>query len=134
MAGIRHLIDTEAHKALFEALQKEFATGLEVAMQSTLIPGLVMTFSGNFGGSDGKRPINPHTGKANEEFAICDGGTYKSPTGPMMTTPDLRGRFVMGASDKYKAGARGGSETHGHTVTVKAHTLTAAQRSVGLIK
>ena len=97
MAGPRHLQDPLAHDEKFKALKEEVDEGLEEALSSMFIPGMTISFSGTFGGSDGKRPINPHTGKANEEFALCDGGTYKSPTGPMMTTPDMRGRFVLGA-------------------------------------
>ena len=127
MAIPRHLRDPLAHEENFKALKEEVDEGLEAALSSMFIPGMVVPFSGAFGGSDGKRPINPHTGKANEEFALCDGGTYKSPTGPMMSTPDMRGRFVIGAGGKYEVGDTGGSEEHEHTLSIDQHTLTLAQ-------
>jgi microcystin-dependent protein len=61
-------------------------------------------------------------------WALCDGASG---------TPDLRGRFVIGAGGAYALGATGGSATlagstssngaHSHTITVDSHTLTAAE-------
>lgn len=51
-------------------------------------------------------------------YALCNG---------TKGTPDLRDRFVICAGGKYAVGAQGGSETHGHTITVNAHTLTVGQ-------
>ena len=35
-----------------------------------------------------------NTQTAPSGWALCDGGTYKTPTGGSVTTPDLRGRFI----------------------------------------
>lgn len=124
----RHLIDPEAHKESLEALRKEYTAGLALAMQSAFIPGMIMPFSGTFGGSDGKRPVNPYTGTANEGFALCDGGTYQaSKTSPLITTPNLRDRFILGAGESFAIGAVGGTHTHNHNITVNGHTLSWAQ-------
>lgn len=65
-----------------------------------LFPGVVLPFSGTFGGSDGKRPLDSRTGKARESWALCDGTNG---------TPDLRGKFLRGKADSETAGASGGS-------------------------
>ena len=78
-----------------------------------------------FGGSDGRRAIMPGETKAREDWILCDGGS----DGKGGTVPNLRGRMIMGASDKHPAGSSGGSETHTHSMsgTVGATTLTEAQ-------
>lgn len=123
----RHFIDPAAHEALFNALKAELTASIAALPTSTLVPGMIMPFSGTLGGSDGKRPINPHTDKADEGFALCDGGTYRAPGGPLITTPNLRNRFVLGAGGDYAAGTIGGATGHTHTATVGATTLTTAQ-------
>lgn len=51
-------------------------------------------------------------------WAICDGQNG---------TPDLRGRFILGASESRTAGSKGGSETHTLTVDeLPAHTHTVS--------
>ena len=82
-------------------------------------------FGVKFGGSDGRRAIMPGESTVRENWVICDGGS----DGKGGTVPDLRGRFIMGASDEYKAGSTGGSKTHSHTVsgTVESATLTVEQ-------
>ena len=127
MSSPRHVIDPTAHEELFSALKAELTASFAAMPISVLVPGMIMPFSGTLGGSDGKRPVNPHTDKADECFALCDGGTYRAPGGPLITTPDLRGRFVLGASGTYVAGAKGGATGHAHTATVGATTLTVAQ-------
>lgn len=78
-----------------------------------------------FGGTDGRRAIMPGESTARENWVICDGGS----DGKGGTVPDLRGRFVMTASEDYPAGSTGGSKTHSHTVsgTVGATTLVESQ-------
>ena len=95
---------------------------------ASVIAGTVLAFTGELGGSDGKRPINPYTGQADEGWALCDGRTYqaKSDT-PMLPTPDLQGRFVMAADVTRPPGAIGGGESHTHGITVHGHTLTVEQ-------
>merc|ERR1712083_800476 len=57
-------------------------------------------------------------GNIPEGWRLCDGSH---------NTPDLRNRFVMGASDQHPANQPGGNATHSHNVTVNGHRLTAAQ-------
>jgi len=46
-------------------------------------------------------------------FLLCDGQTG---------TPDLRDRFIIGASDTYHPRATGGATTHTHTFTSDGHS------------
>ena len=58
------------------------------------------------GGSDGRRAIMPGEEQAREEWILCDGGS----DGKDGTVPDLRGRYVRGASKAEPEGTEGGSE------------------------
>ena len=58
------------------------------------------------GGSDGRRAIMPGEEQAREEWLLCDGGS----DGKDGTVPDLRGRYVRGASEAEPEGTTGGSE------------------------
>nr|DAU64258.1 MAG TPA: short tail fiber protein [Caudoviricetes sp.] len=58
------------------------------------------------GGSDGRRAIIPGETAARENWILCDGGS----DGKGGTVPDLRGRYVRGASEAESAGTEGGSE------------------------
>lgn len=49
-------------------------------------------------------------------WALCDG---------TQGTPDLRGRFVIGAGGKYQVGERGGSEEHYHGINTTQYGVTA---------
>lgn len=51
-------------------------------------------------------------------WALCDGNNG---------TPDLRDKFLIGAGNTYAVGATGGANTHSHTASTGAHTLTEAQ-------
>lgn len=77
------------------------ATG-ERFLLDGLFPGFILPWDGALGGSDGKRPIDSRTGKANENWALCDGTNG---------TPDLRGKFVRAAADGESAGTTGGAAT-----------------------
>jgi len=56
-------------------------------------------------------------------WALCDGGTYTSPAGGSVATPDLRGRFIYGTAASENPGATGGAPTHTHTYSqVPNHT------------
>jgi len=48
-------------------------------------------------------------------FILCDGGNG---------TPDLRGKFVLGAGDAFNPGDTGGTSSHDHTVATFGHTHT----------
>ena len=84
---------SDAIKALTEELAARF-------LLDALFPGVILPFSGTFGGSDGKRPIDSRTGKARESWALCDGTNG---------TPDLRGKFLRGKADGETSGASGGT-------------------------
>ena len=88
------------------------------------LAGKVIFFSGEFGGSDGRRPIDAKTKTPNEDYVLCDGITTNG-----LPVPDLRGRMILGASDAHPAGSTGGSETHAHSLsgTVGSTTLTVEQ-------
>ena len=58
------------------------------------------------GGSDGRRAVMPGEEQAREEWILCDGGS----DGKDGTVPDLRGRYVRGASEAEPEGTTGGSE------------------------
>jgi hypothetical protein len=80
-------------------------------------------------------------------WAICDGGTYsKSDGSGTITTPDLRDRFVIGATLTYAQGSSGGSAAgattgasgplsitigaggeHNHSGATAGHTLSGAE-------
>lgn len=74
----------------------------KIATGSGVIPGTILAFSGNFS-SDGY-PIDKTTGNADTTWHLCDGTNG---------TPDLRGRFILGASDAHAVGSTGGEESTG---------------------
>ena len=80
--------------ALAEALAGQF-------LLDALFPGVILPFSGTFGGTDGKRPIDSRTGRARESWALCDGTNG---------TPDMRGKFIRGKADSETMGSAGGSD------------------------
>jgi microcystin-dependent protein len=60
-------------------------------------------------------------------WALCDGRTYTAPDGTLVTTPDLRNRFIVGAGDEYSVGATGGEKYHTLTVNeIPSHTHTGS--------
>ena len=65
--------------------------------------GMIMSFSGSFS-SDGY-PIDSATGVVRKDWHMCDGTNG---------TPDLRGRFILGASATYPAHSTGGNEYTEH--------------------
>ena len=70
------------------------------------------------GGSDGRRAIMPGETEAREEWILCDGGS----DGKDGTVPDMRGRYIRGASEAEPEGTEGGSED----VVVKLSGSTGA--------
>ncbi|MDD2966769.1 MAG: hypothetical protein PHN64_04660 [Desulfovibrionaceae bacterium] len=90
------------------------ATG-EIYSSSTFLAGGIVMFSGTFGGSDGKRPIPLGTSAAEEGWALCDGSNG---------TPDLRGRFILGASEDYAQDSTGGAASAEVSGTTGGTTLT----------
>lgn len=66
-----------------------------------VIHGMITAFSGTFD-SNGY-PIDKATGTSDTAWHLCDGTNG---------TPDLRGRFILGASDSHPVGSTGGEEAH----------------------
>jgi len=90
-----------------------------------VLPGSVIAFSGEFGGTDNRHPIPRGGTEPDTGWLLCDGGD----DGNGGTVPDLRDRMILGASDAHPAGSTGGAETHAHGIcgTVGATTLNEAQ-------
>lgn len=91
---------------------------------SVALAGKVMFFSGEFGGSDGRRPIDAKTKTPNEDYVLCDGIETNS-----IPIPDLRGLMIVCTSDDHPMGETGGSDTATFTMegTVGDCTLTENQ-------
>lgn len=89
-----------------DTLDGTHASGL---VSNTMPIGAIMWWSG----TDGNVPTNWH---------VCDGTTVGA-----ITTPDLRGKFIIGAGDTYDPGDSGGAEslTPTATLTIATHALTA---------
>lgn len=73
----------------------------EVNYKKATFKGMIMPFSGSFD-TDGY-PIDSATNITRKDWHICDGTNG---------TPDLRGRFILGASDGHAVGSTGGEENH----------------------
>lgn len=43
-------------------------------------------------------------------WCLCDGGSCAAPDGTVVTTPDLRDKFILGANSPAEIGSTGGSE------------------------
>nr|WP_288697394.1 hypothetical protein [uncultured Allisonella sp.] len=67
-----------------------------------LLSGVIMAFSGTF--DTNGYPIDKNTGNADTTWHLCDGTN---------DTPDLRGRFILGASASHSVGTTGGEEETG---------------------
>ena len=65
-----------------------------------ILKGTIMAFSGTL--NDGY-PVNSDTGLSDKHWHLCDGTNG---------TPDLRGRFILGANDSNAVGSTGGEENH----------------------
>ncbi len=78
------------------------------------LPGMVVAFSGQFGGPGNRYPIPEDTGVPDLNWVLCDGVETDG-----VAVPDLRDRFIIGAGSSHAAGTSGGSfTTEGHTLTV----------------
>ena len=88
------------------------------------LAGKVTFFSGELGGSDGRRPIDAKTKTPNEDYVLCDGVETNG-----ITIPDLRGLMIVCTSDDHPMGETGGSDTATFTMegTVGDCTLTIEQ-------
>ena len=92
---------------------------------SAAIPGTIVAFAGTFGGEGNRHPIPLGGSEPDTGWVLCDGGS----DGKGGTVPDLRGKFIRGASTTEKIGSTGGSEKHSHSLsgTVGETTLTVEQ-------
>jgi len=54
-------------------------------------------------------------------WLLCDGNN---------DTPDLRGKFIVGAGDTYNPGASGGTASHIHTATAPPHSHSLTSGAV----
>lgn len=70
-----------------------------------VLRGVILAFSGQFD-SNGY-PIDKNTGNADTTWHLCDGTNG---------TPDLRGRFILGASASHAKGTTGGEEETGLSI------------------
>ena len=88
------------------------------------LAGKVAFFSGEFGGSDGRRPIDAKTKTPNEDYVLCDGIETNG-----IIIPNLRGLMIICTSDDHPIGETGGSNTATFTMkgTVGDCTLTIQQ-------
>lgn len=93
---------------------------------TSIIPaGTVVAFSGSFGGERNRNPIPRGSSTPDTAWVLCDGGS----DGLGGNVPDLRGRFILGASVNHEAGEIGGAETSTVSMSgnVDATTLTVQQ-------
>ena len=88
------------------------------------LAGKVTFFSGELGGSDGRRPIDAKTKTPNEDYVLCDGIETNG-----IAIPDLRGLMIVCTSDDHPMGETGGSDTATFTMegTVGDCTITVEQ-------
>ena len=71
-------------------------------------PGMIMPFSGTFGGDGERYPIPLDS----TDWVLCDGVETNG-----FAVPDLRDRMIVCAGGKYAVGSTGGAETHTHAVS-----------------
>ena len=75
-------------------------------------PGMIMPFSGTFGGDGGRYPIPLDSTAPLTDWVLCDGVETNG-----FTVPDLRDKMITCAGNKHAAGSTGGAETHTHSVS-----------------
>lgn len=84
--------------------------------------GVILAFSGTF--DTNGYPIDTATGTVDTTWHLCDGTNG---------TPDLRGRFILGASDTHAIGTTGGEETTGLEIeNLPPHSFTGTTDKAGL--
>lgn len=106
---------------------KAVKTAIEGRLAAVNVPvGGIIAFSGSFGGTGNRYPIPLGGTEPDTHWVLCDGGASGTGIGAV---PDLRGRMILGVSDAYPKGTKGGAATHTHALsgTVGATTLTVAQ-------
>lgn len=106
------------------AVNSSWASWIKIGPANEVPIGTIVAFSGTFGGTGNRFPIPLGESEPDLNWCICDGATTNG-----LPVPDLRGRFIMGASSTYAAGSTGGSEEHSHSLsgTASETTLTVKQ-------
>lgn len=96
-------------------------------------PGMIMPFSGTFGGDGERYPIPLDSTAPLTDWVLCDGVETNG-----FAVPDLRDRMIVCAGGKYAVGSTGGTETHTHAVSgdtdsagSHSHGDTFSTRSAG---
>lgn len=96
-------------------------------------PGMIMPFSGTFGGDGGRYPIPLDSTAPLTDWVLCDGVETNG-----FAVPDLRDKMITCAGDKHAAGSTGGAETHTHAVSgdtdsagIHSHEDTFSTSSAG---
>lgn len=87
-------------------------------------PGMIMPFSGTFGGDGERYPIPLDSTAPLTDWVLCDGVETNG-----FSVPDLRDKMIICAGDNHAAGSTGGAETHTHSVS--GNTNSAGSHSHG---
>lgn len=87
-------------------------------------PGMIMPFSGTFGGDGGRYPIPLDSTAPLTDWVLCDGVETNG-----FAVPDLRDKMITCAGNKHAAGSTGGAETHTHSVS--GNTKSSGSHSHG---
>lgn len=86
-----------------------------------VLRGVIMAFSGTFDANG--YPIDKSTGNADITWHLCDGTN---------DTPDLRGRFILGASASHSVGTTGGEEETGLSIAnLPPHSFSGTTSRAG---
>lgn len=104
---------------------KAVKTAIESQLAAVNVPvGGIIAFSGSFGGTGSRFPVPLDGADPDMSWCLCDGTTTNG-----LPVPDLRGRMILGVSDAYPKGSKGGAATHTHALSgnVGATTLSVAQ-------
>ena len=96
-------VEGAPNKLSYTTLGNEFNNEMQEAVMKHALPiASVIMYSTS---ADTSSVSTGHTTVIPRGYAPCDGGTYTSRKGINITTPDLRGRFVLGQSYTSPAGA-----------------------------
>ena len=119
------IVDGKVHASTFEldatlsytALGNEFNSTMRKAIEKHALPiGAIIMWGG---------------GTIPDGYAECNGGTYQRRNGSTAASPDMRGRFIVGAGGNYSG--QGGSKTKTTSTNSNATTLKidASQINIG---
>ena len=110
-------------------MMADVKTEFESVFREFLPAGVVVPFYNvSLGGTENRNPIFWGQSEPDTGWLICDGGS----DGRGGTVPDLRDRFIRGASSPENAGNTGGADSVTPTVTVASATTGAAVQATTL--